>query len=253
MTSAETAPRLDMGRVVKTTFAALGGNLVVFGLLSMVLIGIPDGIVEWLGNLAKAKADSGAAGGFALLERLVDTIGTVVLTGALIHGANEHLAGRRAPVGESFRVGLRNSAKVFGINFISGLGVLLGLLLLVVPGVILALRWSVAAPAGVVERLTVGHAMERSAVLTKGNRWPILGLFTALIIGFFAVALLFDLCAGFIGAFDAGVESVASAVVGGLSNALLTLFLGVGPAVIYAELRSAREGVLPDQLASMFD
>ncbi len=251
--AAEAAPRLDMGRVAKTTFATIQSNLPVFGLLSMALIGIPDALVEWLVNVTKAAGDSSGSIGFTLLERLLDAVGTVVLTGSAIHITHEHLAGRRAGVGESLSVGLRNSAKVFGINVVSGIGAALGLLLFIVPGVILALRWSMSVPAGVVEGLGVAQAMDRSVQLTKGNRWAILGLFTALALGFLAVAVLFGFCAGLVEAIDPGAEAAASAAATGISDALLTLFLGVGPAVVYAELRAIREGGATGVLESVFD
>ncbi len=254
VTAAADRPRLDMGRVVKTTFGAVGGNIVVLGLMSVVLIGVPTGVVEWLGNAAKASgASADTTGGIALLGRLVETITNAVLSGAIIYGTTEHLAGRHAGMGRCWSAGLRNSAKVFGINFISGLGMVLGLILLIVPGVILALRWSVSAPAGVVERLKVGEAMSRSAALTQGNRLRILGLAVCLVVGFLVMALLYGVVVGIVGAIDAGAGAMTEAVGIGFCAAVLTLFIGVGLTVTYAELRSMREGVLPDQLASVFD
>ncbi|WP_420143255.1 glycerophosphoryl diester phosphodiesterase membrane domain-containing protein [Sphingobium sp.] len=64
----------------------------------------------------------------------------------------------------------------FGFNLLTGLGVVVGLLFLIVPGVMLFTRWAVGLPALLRENLGVSEAMERSGTLTAGNRWRILGL-----------------------------------------------------------------------------
>lgn len=63
----------------------------------------------------------------------------------------------------------------FGFNFLTGIGIVVGLLL-IVPGLMLLTRWAVGLPALLREDLTAWQAMERSSTLTEGNRWRILGL-----------------------------------------------------------------------------
>jgi len=71
----------------------------------------------------------------------------------------------------------------------------LGMLLLIVPGVILALMWAFTFPVLAENRLGFWQAMHRSAVLTEGYRWRLLLLALAcwlvLMLGFIA------LCVGF--------------------------------------------------------
>jgi hypothetical protein len=64
----------------------------------------------------------------------------------------------------------------FGFSLLTGLGIIVGLVFLIVPGVMLFTRWAVGLPALLREDLTAWQAMERSGVLTAGNRWRILGL-----------------------------------------------------------------------------
>ena len=256
--AAEASPRLDMGRVVKTTFGAVKGNLVVFGLMSIVLIAAPMTVVEVLATAVSGSAvGSGAASAVNLLGRIVNVVGTCVLTSAVIYGTREQLAGRKPSLGRSIGMGWRDAAKVFGINFVTGFCIVLGLFLLLVPGVFLALRWSLAAPAGVVERLGANRAMARSAALTQNNRLRILGLavalFLAVFIAFLVVGVLMVLAVSSIAAVDEAVGVLVEDACVGVAYALLWMFLGVGLTVTYAELRSMREGVLPDQLASVFD
>lgn len=58
---------------------------------------------------------------------------------------------------------------VIALSFLAGIPILLGLLLLAVPGLILALLWSVAMPALAAERLGASKAMARSWALVRPN------------------------------------------------------------------------------------
>jgi hypothetical protein len=68
---------------------------------------------------------------------------------------------------------------------VADLGIALGILALVVPGVLLALRWSVVAQVAAVEHEGWIPSLGRSRELTRGHYWHILGLFvvTALVNG----------------------------------------------------------------------
>lgn len=82
-------------------------------------------------------------------------------------------------------------ARAFGVSCISGMGIICGLALLIVPGVLLIVRWAIALPAMMAEDLSLLESLGRSRDLTQGNRWPIFGLQllmwipTALLIGLF--------------------------------------------------------------------
>ena len=78
------------------------------------------------------------------------------------------------------------------------IGVVVGTILLIVPGLFLATIWAVSSPAIVFERLSVGSALQRSAALTEGFRWPVFG-----------IVIVFFLASAIIGnAFDHGRENL---------------------------------------------
>ena len=54
---------------------------------------------------------------------------------------------------------------------------MLGLIAFIVPGLFVLSLWMVAMPAIVVERSTVGGALDRSTALTRERRWLVLGIF----------------------------------------------------------------------------
>ena len=74
-----------------------------------------------------------------------------------------------AQAGESRRVGA-----YFGLSILSGLGILLGLVLLVVPGVILVVRWLLAYAILISEETTVTGALSESWDRTREQFWPLL-------------------------------------------------------------------------------
>jgi hypothetical protein len=164
-----------------------------------------------------------------------------------LHAAFQSMRGRPVRLGESVAGGLSRFLPLLGVMVLFTLGVALGLLLLIVPGIILIIMWYVAVPACVVERTGPVRSFGRSRELTKGYRWKIFGL-----------ALLVYL-----------VSAIGSMLTGGLANALAGpwgqivtqvvwqgLSGGFGSvmiAVVYYYLRVAKEGVDVDQIASVFD
>lgn len=60
------------------------------------------------------------------------------------------------------------------LGIVAGLGVLLGLVLLVVPGIVLAVRWSISTPILLAGRQGVTEALARSWRATEGHFWPVL-------------------------------------------------------------------------------
>jgi hypothetical protein len=86
------------------------------------------------------------------------------------------LEGRSPPAGETLGQGLRFALPVLAVQVLYLLGTVAGTLLLVVPGIIVALMWIVAPSALVIERLGVVDAFKRSRAVTKGHHWALLGL-----------------------------------------------------------------------------
>jgi hypothetical protein len=75
---------------------------------------------------------------------------------------------------------LRSVTPVFGallaVSVISGIGIAIGFILLIVPGLILMTLWSVVAPVTVLEHPGVFAAFARSRDLVRGHGWPVFGV-----------------------------------------------------------------------------
>jgi hypothetical protein len=65
---------------------------------------------------------------------------------------------------------------LIGAGILAGIGITIGFILLIVPGLILLTIWSVIAPVIVVEHSGAINAFGRSRALVKGNGWPVFGV-----------------------------------------------------------------------------
>lgn len=169
----------------------------------------------------------------------------MILLGGLSYGVVQHLAGRRLGIGAMLKQGARRTLPLTAALLLVMLAVMGGYVLLIVPGIMIALATSVALPAVVVEGLGPTAAFRRSLELTRGYRWRLLG-------GFFLVFLV-NLALNMIG----NLASLASPAVGALVSLVVmvpTASLGwIVPAVAYHDLRVAKEGVDTSALAKVFE
>lgn len=85
-------------------------------------------------------------------------------------------SGNRPAVADVIRRGVRVLPVVAAADIVAGIIEFAGLLLFVIPGVFVAIRLAVVAPAAAAERISWPDALSRSAGLTRGNSWRVLGL-----------------------------------------------------------------------------
>ncbi|MGX5803925.1 hypothetical protein ACWGS9_22130 [Bradyrhizobium sp. Arg314] len=180
-----------------------------------------------------------------VIAGLISFVCALLLQSALVRATIEDLNGKRPSFGDCIQMAIRFLLPTLAIGLLVGLGAGLGLMLLIVPGIILWLGWSMAVPVLIQERRGVFGSMSRSRALTKGSRWALFGLFLILIIiamivqwGMLLVLVLFGGIIAEIGA--ALVQTVVSMV------------LSIATAVSYVELRQAKEGASIDELAEIF-
>jgi hypothetical protein len=236
------------GRTLSTSFGVFGRNLMPFlavtAIISLPYIAVQT-VVDYLTIESAAAGRSSYGGGIALF--IVQTITFGLVQAALTYGTVQDLRGQHAGVSECLKRGLARSG-----NIVSGAvryGFLLGLatLLLVIPGIILYLRWWVFIPAMVVEGEEPKQSFQRSVALTEGRRWAIFGL-TALIF-VVEIAAVIGLATGLTMAAGEFIADIAVT----LLAILFTAFASVAAAVGYYHLRAEKEGVVIEDIARVFD
>ena len=169
---------------------------------------------------------------------VVGVVANVLLTVSLTIGAIQALAGAR-PASPSWcsRSAPPDLGRLLGLGIVQHVVIMLGLIALIAPGLYVLSLWMVAMPAIIVERLTVGGALDRSAALTRERRWLVLGVFVL-------VAIPAILAVEILGALT-GMVIVTWLLEAALSTVLVSLTV-----VFYALLRSEKEGTTPAQIAA---
>jgi len=113
---------------------------------------------------------------FLVLTFIALVVNSISQAATMIAVSRVHL-GQQITLTDSF-AGIRG--RVIRICFITiALSVLImfGFLLLIIPGLFLLLRWSLAVPAAVLEHLGLGRTMDRSATLVEGQYGRILMIY----------------------------------------------------------------------------
>ncbi len=107
-----------------------------------------------------------------LVTTLVDLLVVVPLAGAATALLVVRAPGERATrLGRALEFGLDRYRKTAATVALAALGIAGGLLLFVLPGIYLAVRWSLALPIVALERLGPVAALRRSGELTAGAFW----------------------------------------------------------------------------------
>jgi hypothetical protein len=130
------------------------------------------------------------------------------------------------------------------------------MLFLFLTGLSMALyvMWSVATQAIIIEKVGAIEGLARSARLTEGRRWAILGLTMIVVVTGFA---LFAGLSMLTGASSAEVSSNRPATLAGIAghvlSALSSAYFAVQTTVLYYYLRREKEGAESGDIARIFD
>ena len=251
MTDTLNPKEFRFGRVVSRTFNTISGNLNVFFPLGLLLCVGPQMLV----SIAAAGLGITSAAEQNLLNMPANLVG-IVFTGSLIWGALAAFDGRPVTFLECLRQGGANFGGQFGVGLLSGLGIVLGFVLLIVPGLFLMTAWSAAGAMRVAEGVNASEALGRSHRLTKGARWPIFGLVLLLSISFlvtaFAIAALSDIAASAAQG-RASADMVDNLILTPVFVLVFQMVAGVGTASIYRELTGSIGGAAAASVAATFD
>jgi hypothetical protein len=233
-----------LGDVIVRSWTTLARHLLAFlGLVAVLeailLIGLP--------KLTPLVVSGGVLG--SALVSMVNGIAAVVFSSlsqaVVVYATFQDLRGTELNPAESFLRGLARVLPVIATSILEGLAIVIGLVLFVAPGLIALAAFAVALPACVVERAGPISSLSRSAELTRGYWWPILGVSISILIVNGVVGL--SIRAALPG-------SVLPATIANWAwNVFATAFSSVYAANLYHDLRAVKEGIGIQEIASVFD
>lgn len=230
---------IDIGSVISRTFSiyvdqasvllpAAAVVFVVIGIISALLIVIAPVLV--------------------ILAFVVILVGTTLFTGMVVELVADVQDGRRdATVGQLLQAATPVIGQLILVGIIAGIGILIGFVLIIIPGLILITIWSVAAPVVVLERPGAFRALGRSRELVRGNGWQVFGVIVVLVIGVGIVAAIIE---GIGDSGGTGVGIVVRVIVQIFTAPLSALAASVlyfelrGPAAVDAPAEAAPAGIV---------
>lgn len=180
---------LSMGEILDRTFTLYRGHFGLFigistipYLLVLLLqltqdvftfsaVKMPQPPVHQLQGAAAPFSTGGVAAivVFGLLAAVVSVLAYLLAQGATVLAVSELYLGRPTTIGDSFRRVRGELGTIFGVLVLSGLAMMGGFILLIIPGIYIMCRLAVAVPAALIESLGPRDSLARSFALTKDN------------------------------------------------------------------------------------
>jgi hypothetical protein len=243
------AIQFAIGRVLSASLRILRRNFLSFFLLSAALQSVAylEYLISWMG--VPIDYDGWT---YILLALLQDIAIAGFATATIAYGAFQDLRGQPASLLQSARQSVSCLVPVLGAALLYGVLVTLGVALFVIPGLVMAVVWWAYIPAIIVERRRTFDSFSRSAALTGGNRWEILGILMVcgaaswasdeLLVTVSHVRILTDLN-----------PVILTGILQHAADALIEAYGAVTVAVGYYYLRAEKEGTDIEEIASVFD
>lgn len=254
---------MTVGGVLSRAFGAIGGAPVLYFGVSFVLAALPSGLFRVAGSFA-AIAPATVPGGS--LTSVLPIVFALALGWLLLYLAAQailfrataaQLDGRPESLGSYVAAAARALPPLVGLGILLTFGVAMGWIVLMVPGLMLAMMWSVAAPALVVERIGIFESFGRSGYLTSGARWRIFGMFVLVYAIYLIASAALGLGFGAMNGLMSGgaIRTQPSLLASGLSMLLQTVFVAISTAIqgtLYIELRNWKDGPMGNRLSDIF-
>lgn len=186
-------------------------------LLSILLVAV----LTWLG---------------AILAAVISLIALFWVQGALVRAVDDVRDGRAdLSLGQTFVRVRPQLTSIVVAGILAALGIFVGLLLLIVPGLVLLTWWIVIIPVIVLEGRSAGEAFSRSRELVRGFGWSVFGVIVLTILLFIAFRILLGLA---LLPFADWLQSFVTEIVAGT---IVTPFVAVAWTLLYYRLRAAKE------------
>ena len=184
----------------------------------------------------------------AILAVLVSLIALFWLQAALVKAVDDIRDGRvDLSVSDTFEAARAHLAAVLVAGLIAGIGIAIGFVLLIIPGLVLLTFWCVIVPTIVIEGKSAGESFGRSFALVRGHFWRVLGVIVLAVLIYFGFEIVLALI---LSPLADWVKNFVSTIV---SGTLTAPFFALVLTVLYFRLIAAAEQVVPAAAAPQAD
>ena len=177
----------------------------------------------------------------AIVGALVSIVAAFLVQAALVKAAQDIRDGRAdLTIGQTISAAWEVIGPVAGASILAGIAIVVGLFLLIVPGLFLITIWAVIVPAIVIERVGAMSSFGRSRGLVKGNGWNVFGILVITFLILLGVELVIGLILSPLN--NTALTNAISTVVAG---SLVAPFQALVVTTIYYRLVGVESGVAP--------
>jgi hypothetical protein len=242
-------PTLEIARVVKATATLIGRNWLAICASLFVIVILPKLLFVAVQLIFDVSIDdemtklSPSSIYYFATDFLAPGLSQLVISYLILN--------REASRPVAFKGVIALLIPMFLLRLYVSIGVTVGLIALIIPGIILLKSWSIAVPVMIEEGTTPSSSMQRSTDLVEGYSWKV---------------LLFIAAAGLIAFFwSLGLTQVVSesgtVLFGQLGGQVLFALLSpwgslitfIIPVALYREIIALKEGEPADEIADVFD
>ncbi|HEX3316462.1 MAG TPA: hypothetical protein VHR88_00465 [Solirubrobacteraceae bacterium] len=216
---------LDIGDVLTRVFQSYGNHFALILPLAVIVA------------LVAAVLDALAEHGFSSLlytavRLLVDSAAAMLFAGLVIEIVRRDRTGEQhTSLGRMLDSVWPVLLNLIVACLLYGIGVAIGLVLLIVPGLILLTWWALVAPVIVVERTGIIESFGRSKQLVDGNGWAVFGVVVILFLLTALISLILVVLFAIIGGFVGSLIGIF------LAGVLLKPLFALAAPILYFDLR----------------
>ena len=256
---------VKIDRIISRSLATIRANPLVVCGITLVFAGIPQSIFNvvmphFMGGGVRIADPGQLVGYFSAIG--LSSVGTLLFymlaQASLVRATIAQSEGRRATFGECVGAGLRALLPLIGLNILFGLAIGVASLLLLVPGIILYVMWSVSNAALVAERIGIFAAFSRSSELTRGARWKVFGVSLIAVVFIWVVSSVLSLAlvavsgvGGYVAMARVG-QPIWYLLLAAVVHTITVALWATIQASLYIELRDWKDGPSGTDLADVF-
>ena len=206
---------MSIGDTLGEAWRLYTGHLGRFFLTALVVYAVLD-LFSALADAASGDSTL-AAVVWGLIATVVSIVGFFWVQGALVETVRDVRDGRAdRTLAETYQGVQSRLPALIAAGIIAGIAIIIGLILLIVPGLFLITIWSMIGAVIVLEGRSAGESFSRSREIVRGHGWSVFGL---LVIVFIVVSI----AEGLIGLLFSPLPDFFDAWIGGLVAHSLTI------------------------------